>query len=146
MAGLGWLLNLDFAGSGVPDSGVGPAIGSLLLLGVGRGWWVPLIWPWITGATYGGEMDLAIEIVSYLSAIGAGALGLYGFNRYREYQKKKHAPPPKPFVDDKVRPHVIGSVGGPSRVCPTCGSKGKTLQVLSNGHRACNECLKAAQE
>jgi len=141
MAALGWLMDLDFAGSGVPDTGTGPAIGSLLLLGVGRAWWLPLVWPWLTGTSYGGEMDLAIEIVGYLTAIGAGALGLYGFNKYQDYQRKKHAPPPKPFVDDKVRPHIVGAITGINRVCLSCGQKKSIIRILSDGTRTCDECL-----
>ena len=145
MASLGWLLNQDFAGSASGAAPVGPAVGSLLLLGVGRMWWLPMVWPWITGASYGGEMDLAIEIITYLSAIGAGALGFHGFNRYQDYQKRKHAPPPKPFVDDKVRPHIIGSVTGINRICPSSDKKKSPLRILSDRTRACDACLEGVK-
>lgn len=140
MAGLGWLLDLDFAGSPSSTAPVGPALGSLLLLGVGRAWWLPLIWPYITGMSYGGEMDHLLDIFEIASGFAAGNLAHIAWARWKEYQKAKHAPPPKPFVDDAKRPRIIGHLTGPSRVCPNCKSKAD-LAVLSDGSRFCSTCL-----
>jgi len=140
MASLGWLLNLGFGGSPTGVGVVGPVAGSLLMLGVGRLWWVPFIWQLTTGQAYAGEIDHMEQYISPVAFTLAGALAVFGFFKFKEYKEAKRlAALPQPFVDDKKRSSVVGKLGGPGRKCPICG-KEKELVIYSDGLFACVEC------
>jgi hypothetical protein len=143
MASLGWLLNLGFAGSGAGAVVTGPIAGSLLLLGVGRMWWIPIVWPLLTGEAYAGEIDQMVEYISNSLFFAAGGLLTFGVFKYLEYKERKRKEAlPKKFVDDIKNPYVVGSLGGPGRKCDHCGKKDDPLEIYSTGRAFCKECIK----
>lgn len=144
MASLGWLLNLDFAGQGVGVVPAGPIAGSLLLMGVGRMWWLPVVWEFTTGATYNGELQMLEEYGPLGATFAAGGLMAYGFLRIRawlEARRRARMPEPLPPVDAVRRPTIIGSLTGPKRRCPYCNHFRDPIYLFSNRHTACTDCI-----
>lgn len=144
MASLGWLLNLDFAGSGAGAIVTGPLAGSMMLLGVGRMWWVPLIWQGLTGQAYAGEIDQMVEYISSGLFFVAGGLLTFGIMKYLEYKERKRKEAlPKKFVEDEKKPHVVGTLGGPDRKCTHCGKEDDPLEIYSTGGAFCKKCVES---
>lgn len=145
MASLGWLLNLDFAGSESGAAAAAPLAGSLVLLGVGRAWWVPMVWQATTGTAYAGEWEPMMDYVSDGVLVAAGALALYGVQRIRAYLRRKRleAQPEVKFVKDDRHPSLVGWLGGPGRVCHACGKHKDPVGIYSNGKIYCSRCAEA---
>ncbi|MFQ5850897.1 MAG: hypothetical protein ACE5JU_09950 [Candidatus Binatia bacterium] len=140
MSSLGWLLNLDFAGSGV-GAPVGPAVGSLLLLGVGRMWWLPVLWERFTGRAYAGELDYAVQYAEPALYFFSGLLLMYAVYRLKEYlEARRRAKLPPPLVDDVKKATIVGHLYGPKRKCPVCG-KERELLIYSDKHVNCEDCM-----
>lgn len=146
MASLGWLLNLNFGGSASAAAAAGPIAGSMLLMGVGRSWWlVPFFWQLLTGRAYSGELDGMVEYFELGAFFFSGFLAALGCFRlvawWQDYQKKKHEPP-KFAVDDTRKLTRVGALEGPGRVCPYCHCEG-VLYVLSDQSVVCPKCYVA---
>lgn len=148
MASLGWLLNLGFAGSG-PGAPVGPFVGSLLLLGVGRMWWLPVVWPMLTGRAYAGEMEGVVEFVEPVVSFVAGALASYGAVLWRDWLRTKRRRAVRAELqkirDEENRGHAPSAVGKTQgsaipMTCAACGKSVSTFLVLTDGSVRCEGC------
>lgn len=149
MASLGWLLNLGFAGSG-EGALVGPFVGSLLLLGVGRMWWLPVVWPLLTGRAYAGELEGAVEVIEPLAYIAGGGLAAYGAIGLRDWlrsrRRRKLVEALATAREEEARarraPRIASTVEGSAeaQVCLGCGKKVSAFHLLTDGTVRCKGC------
>ncbi len=138
MASLGWLLNLGFAGSG-EAAAAGPAVGSLLLLGVGRGWLVPL---------------LGIDPIPHpIADVAAGGLMVYAVIAWRDLLRRRRrlavavavaeAVAAAKAAETRSRASLIVSMtagAAHSITCLNCGKCPTDYYTLSDGTSRCLEC------
>lgn len=138
-------LRMYFWGVWPPPAGTAPAAGSLLLLGVGRAWWLPwILIELMTGGYSGGSMEFAwYEILALIC--GAALLGVAidefyrGARRRRAWEKNAHRAP----IKREGKPHITGWLEGlaDKHQCSRCGDLANKGAQTSDDRFLCPQCM-----